>query len=151
MKKKEHVYKIKSKYVKKPFLLEKFGFHPFKDEDGETVIAKQIVLPFECGIVRNTRNLFEHFHKEATDEEKAEDFKDFQFNEDGTAIVTDEMRKEWTECQLCFYVDGVGKNQLFINAPDHNPYFISTVLDECAKDSVEELLGANIIHKTLIR
>ena len=149
--KNEHTYKIVHKYLKRPQLLERFGFAPFADESGETVVAKPLKLPFDCGIVKNTKRLFETFYKDATDEEKAEDFKDFRFNEDGTAVVTPEMEKEWTECQLCFYPNGVGKNQLFINAPDHNQYFNKLVLDECAKADIEELLANKVIYKSLVR
>lgn len=147
---KEYVYKIKHKFIKKTFLLEQFGFHPYIDEDGESVIARPLILPFDCGIVKNTKKLFENFYKKATDKEKEEDFKDFSFNDDGTAVVTDEMKKEWTECQLCFYLTGVGKNQLFINAPDHNQYFNKLVLDECAEKEVKLLLDNNVIYKAKI-
>lgn len=148
---KEYVYKIAHKFSKNPFALEALGFTPFADEDGEMVIAKRITLPFECGIVKNTRRLFERFYKDASEEEKSEDFKDYSFNEDGTVVVTDELKKEWTECQLCFYLDGTGKNQLFINAPDHNQYFNKAVLDECVKDEVKALIGKKAIYKALVR
>lgn len=148
---KEYIYKIKHPYIKKSFLLSKFGFNPYEDEDGELLIAKPLILPFECGIVKNTKRLFEVFYKEATDEEKENDFKEFSFNDDGTVIITDELKKEWTECQLCFYTDGVGKNQLFINAPDHNQYFNKIVLDECAKKDIEILLENNVIYKAIVK
>lgn len=148
---KEYVYKVKHKFVKKTFLLDEYGFYPFLDEYGEMIIAKRIILPFECGIVKNTKKLFENFYKEANEKEKLEDFKDYQFNEDGTVVVTDEMKKEWTECQLCFYMNGVGKNQLFINAPDYNQYFNQIVLDECIKDEIQLLLKNGIIYKGLIK
>lgn len=147
----EYVYKLTHKFVKKPALLEHFGFHPYADDDGEVVIAKPLILPFDCGIVKNTKRLFERFYKEATEEEKEKDFKDFQFNEDGTVVVTPEMEKEWTECQICFYVNGVGKNQLFINAPDHNQYFNKIVLDECARHIVNELIDNKVIYKARVK
>ena len=144
----EYVYKIKHKFVKKPYLLEQFGFNLFKDEEeGEELMAAPLVLPMDCGIVKNTKRLFERFYKDATDKEKEEDFKDFEFNEDGTVVVTEQMKKEWTECQVCFYLKGTGKNQLFINAPDHNQYFNKLVLDECAKPVVDVLLQNSIIYK----
>ena len=146
----EYVYRMKIKSVKKIRLLEKLGFNLYKDEDGEEVVAKPIVLPFECGIVKNTKKLFEHFYKEATEEEK-EDFKDFDFNEDGTVVITPEIKKEWTECQICFYTNGLGKNQLFINAPDHNQYFNSLVLDECAGEFINELLKDKMIYKAKVK
>jgi hypothetical protein len=145
---KEYVYKLKRKYRRNPELLARFGFLPYEDEEGkDRVMAKPLTLPFECGIVKNTKRLFEFFRKDAEEG----DFDDYEFNEDGTVVVTDEMRKEWTECQLCVYVDGLGKGQLFINAPDSNQYFNTAVLDECAKEQVEELLKADIVHKTLVR
>ena len=146
----EYVYRMKIKSVKKIRLLEKLGFNLYKDEDGEEVVAKPIVLPFACGFVKNTKKLFEHFYKEATEEEK-EDFKDFDFNEDGTVVITPEIKKEWTECQICFYTNGLGKNQLFINAPDHNQYFNSLVLDECAGEFINELLKDKIIYKAKVK
>ena len=149
---KEYVYKIKHKYVKKPHLLEPFGFNLFIDEeDGEQVIAAPLILPFDCGIVKNTKRMFEVFYRDATDKEKEEDFKDYQFNEDGTVVITEELKKEWTECQICFYHQGVGKNQLFINAPDHNQYFNKIVLDECAKEVVDVLLKNDVIYKAKIK
>ena len=149
---KEYVYKIVHKYIKHSNLLEQFGFHPYQDEEtGEFVIAKPLVLPFDCGIVQNTKKLFERFYKEATDKEKEEDFKDYQFNEDGTVVVTPELKKEWTECQICFYLEGVGRNQLFINAPDQNQYFNKLVLDKCAERVVNELLEAKVIYKAKVK
>lgn len=147
----EYVYKVTHKFVKKPELLAQFGFNPYTDEDGEVVIAKPLILPFDCGIVKNTKRLFERFYKEATDEEKEKDFKDFEFNEDGTVVVTPEIEREWTECQICFYTNGVGKNQLFINAPDHNQYFNVIVLNECAKHIVNELIDNKVIYKARVK
>lgn len=147
----EYVYKVTHKFVKKPELLARFGFNPYTDEDGEVVIAKPLVLSFDCGIVKNTKRLFERIYKEATEEEKEKDFKDFEFNEDGTVVVTPEMEKEWTECQICFYTNGLGKNQLFINAPDHNQYFNVIVLDECAKHIVNELIDNKVIYKARVK
>ena len=147
----EYVYKVKHKFVKKPELLARLGFNPYTDGDGDVVIAKPLVLPFDCGIVKNTKRLFERFYKDATAEEKEKDFKDFEFNEDGSVVVTPEIRKEWTECQICFYANGLGKNQLFINAPDHNQYFNAIVLDECAKHIVDELMGNKVIYKARVK
>ena len=73
----EYVYKVTHKFVKKPELLAQFGFNPYTDEDGEVVIAKPLILPFDCGIVKNTKRLFERFYKEATDEEKEKVFDMF--------------------------------------------------------------------------
>lgn len=150
-KQEEYVYKLKHKFVKKPELLEEFGFNKYVDDDGEVVIARPLTLPFECGIVKTTKKLFEHFYKEATEEEKKNDFKDFCFNEDGTVSVTPKMQKEWTECQVCFYATGIGKNQLFINAPDHNQYFNKIVLDECAKHVIDDLIKNKVIYRTRVK
>lgn len=147
----EYVYKIKHKFIKKPFLLEKYGFNPFTDTNEEFVIAKPLILPFECGIVKNTQRLFEYAYKSADKKEKQEDFKNFQFDEKGKVIITPELKKEWTECQLCFYVDGKGKNQLFINAPDLGQYFNKIVLDECAKKDIDILIKDNIIYKAVVK
>ena len=50
-----------------------------------------------------------------------------------------------------FYTNGLGKNQLFINAPDHNQYFNSLVLDECAGEFINELLKDKIIYKAKVK
>lgn len=147
----EYVYKIKHKFIKKPYLLEKYGFNPFIDENEETVIAKPLILPFESGIVKNTQRLFECAYRDATDKEKQEDFKDFKFDEKGKVIITPELKKEWTECQLCFYPNGTGKNQLFINAPDLGQYFNKIVLDECAKSDIDILLKNDVIYKAVVK
>ncbi len=146
----EYVYKIKHKFIKKSYLLEKYGFYLFTDENGEAIIAKKITLPFECEIVKNTRLLFEYLYKVASDEEKQEDFKDFKFDKNGKVIITPELEKEWTECQLCFYLNGTGKNQLFINASDLGQYFNKIVLDECIKHDVDILLKNDIIYKAVV-
>lgn len=148
---KEHVYKIGHKFAKSPHLMSAYGFSPYQDDDGEMVIAAPLILPADCGIVKNTKRLFERFRKDASDEEREADFSRYSFNEDGTVVMTEELTKEWTECQICFYADGVGRNQLFINAPDHNQYFNSIVLDECAPGIVARLLGDKVIYKALVK
>lgn len=148
---KEYVYKLTKKFVKDPGLLEQYGFKMFTDEDGEQIVAMPFSLPIGCGIVKNIKKMFEYFYKNATEEEKTEDFKDFRFNDDGTVEVTSQMETEWTACQLCFYMEGVGKHQLFINAPDKNQYFNKLVLDECAKHIVDYLLDNKVIFKKSIK
>ena len=150
----EYIYKVVRKYTKNLQLLEKFGFKPYNDEEHSEefeVIAKALVIPFDSGIVKDIKKRFEYFYKHATDEEKEEDFKDFKFNEDGTAVVTPEMEKEWTECQLCFYTGGIGKDTLFINAADGNQFYNQKVLDEAAKHIVDLLLENKVIYKARIK
>lgn len=148
---KEYVYKIVHKFVKKPFLLAKYGFNPYIGDDDEQVIAKPITLPLSCDIVTNVKKIFEHIYKIATPEEKENDFKDYTFNEDGTVVFTPELQKELTECQLCFYIDGVGKYQFFINAPDNSQYFNTKVLDESIPEIIDELIKNKIIYKRCIK
>lgn len=141
-----YVYKIKHKFSKRPWLLEKLGFMRYEDEDGEPVIAKAISLPVDCSIVKSTKALFEYLHKHVTDKEREEDFSDYSFDGD-SVVMTPKLEKEWTRCQLCFYLDGEERNQLFINAPDKNQYYNKLVLDECVPEEVAALVAENAVYR----
>lgn len=151
MQENEYVYKIKKKAIKNFYLLQKFDFYPFSDENGEQIIARKISLPLENSIVQNTKRIFEVIYRDATEEEKKQDFSEYKFDENGCVIMTPELEKEWTECQICFYVKGVGERQLFINASDYGQYFNSKVLDKCVPDIVNELLKKKLIYKAKVK
>lgn len=147
---KEYVYRINHKFVKKPFLLGEFGFNPYEDEEThELVVARPIVLKIDSSIAQSTIKLIEHFYKEASEKEREEDFKDYSFDESGKMIINDELEKEFTHCQLCFYTTDVGAHQLFVNA-GLNQYFNSKVLDENIGDVIQELIKNKIIYKKRI-
>lgn len=145
---KEYVYKINHKFIKKPYLLEKFGFHPYEDEEThELIVAMPIVLPLDSSVVQSAIKLVEHIYKNDSEKEKEEDFKDYQFDNDGKIILNEELEKEFTHCQLCFYDKDVGAFQLFINAPGLNQYFNSKVLDENIGEIIKTLLENKVIYK----
>ena len=151
----DFVYKIKFQYITKPKLLEQFGFNPYVSDDGEIIVAKPLILPLDCSIVKRIKKLFEGSHSwwlkdKSRTEEEMHDFDDYTFNEDGTVVMTPELEKEWTKAQIGFYAtDGAGKHQLVIIDANQNEYYNEVVLQECAKEFVDELLSKGVIlrHK----
>ena len=144
--------------MRNPSLLEKYGFNPYvnKDEeanDSEVIIAKPHILPADCGIVKHLKHLFEASHRfwlkdNTRTEEEMHDYDDYQFNEDGTVVMTPEIEKEWIGCQIGFYANGdvIGKSELFINDALQNQYYNVVVLNEAAKEVIDELLKDGVIY-----
>lgn len=147
-----YVYQIEHKFKRNMDVLRKYGFEKYVDEDGEEIIyAKRIVLPIESSIVTHLKTVFERIYKSANEEEKKE-FEDYSFTKNGKLKLTKNVKKEFSECQLCVSVNSdVGKYTLFINAPDKIEYYSVDVLDECVKDIIEQLKQEKIIYKKKAR
>lgn len=153
-----HIYKIKHKFKKKPELLEKYGFIPYKSDDDEEIIyAQKVVLNEETYIFKYLKRAMEKIYTYATSEERQKDFSAYTFNEiltekqqrDYDLVITDQIRKEFSECQICFANSGLGAWSLFINAPDMVEYYNTEVVKESAPDLIEFLLKEKVIYKTL--
>lgn len=155
------IYRLKSKYAKHPELLEEYGFNKYcvmnnnddenhednkDDEDDEIFYAKGIKLPRECRIVTYLIGAFEKVYKYAPEEEK-KDFEDYSFTKNGKLRLTKKVLDEFTKCQLCVVDRGLGKNCLFINAPDRQEYYNSKDLDECCGEIIERLIKEKVIYK----
>ena len=154
---KEYVYKIVHKYIKNPALLEKFGFHLYSEEAeeniAEVVMARPIQISQDSDVFKSSVNLIEYLYKQAEENEKLEDFKEYHITKSGKMSLKTLSKKtldSLTKCQLCFYLSGTGAYQLFINAPDNGQYFNSKVLDQTIGETVEELLKAGVIYKKKI-
>ena len=153
---KQYLYKIKHKFKKKPDLLLEYGFSLYEDESGEEKIYSiPIVLPENGSIFGYLKRALEKIYTYATTEERQTDFKDYEFKEiltekqqrDYELQITDDIRKEFTQAQLCFYDNGEGAWCLFINAPDHVQYYITLTLEESCSDVIEKLVKAKVIYK----
>ena len=146
---KNYVYKIKHNFKKHPELLASYGFNPYQAEGEEEIIyALPIVLKEDSSIFQYLKKAFEKVHAKATDEEKERDFKNYNFtSKTHKLILTKAIRKEFSECQLCFANDGLGAWTLFINAPDRVEYYNTVVLDECIKDIIDKFLKDKVIYK----
>ena len=153
---KQYLYKIKYKFKKKPDLLLKFGFSKYEDELGEEVLyAMPIILPENASIFAYLKRSLEKIYTYATSEERQTDFKDYEFKEiltekqqkDYDLVITDAIRKEFTQAQLCCYDSGDGEWCLFINAPDHVQYYNADTLDKECGDLIQKLIEANVIYK----
>ena len=161
MKKAKYIYKLKSKFKKKPELLAKYGFNPYvseNEEDNEVIYAVPIVLSEDSSIFKYLKRAVEKIYSKATTAER-EEFKGLEFQEiltekqqrDYLLVMTDEIRKEMSECQLCIPNSGLGEWCLFINAPDRIEYYNTDVLNECAKDIIDQLLKDKAIYKSRVR
>lgn len=142
------IYRLKSKYAKHPELLEEYGFNPYtNDEDDEIVYAKAIKLPRECKIVNYLIMALEKCYKYAKTEEEKKEFENYSFTKNGKLRTTKKVLEEFTKCQLCVVDRGLGKNCLFINAPDRLEYYNSADLDECCGEIIERLIKEKVIYK----
>lgn len=153
---KQYLYKIRFKFKKHPDLLLENGFSLYEDEAGEEKLySMPIVLPESSSIFKYLKRSLEKIYTYATTEERQTDFKDYEFKEiltekqrkDYDLQITDEIRKEFTEAQLCCYDSGEGAWCLFINAPDHVQYYNTVTLDEDCGDVITKLIKAKVIYK----
>lgn len=156
---KQYLYKVKHKFIKKPDLLLENGFSLYEDEVGEEKIySMPIVLPENGSIFGYLKRALEKIYTYATTEERQTDFKNYEFKkvlkvekgipkDDYELQVTEDIRKEFTKAQLCFYDSGEGAWCLFINAPDHVQYYNTLTLEESCSDVIEKLVKAKVIYK----
>ena len=157
MKKSKHVYKICTKFKKHPELLtKKYGFIPYQAEGEEEIIyARGIKLSEDNSIFKYLKRCMEKIYMKATTAEREADFKDYEFKEiltpdqkrDYELVLTDSIRKEFSECQICFANNGLGAWTMFINAPDRVEYYNTEVIDECASDIIKLLLIERVIYR----
>lgn len=149
----QYVYKIKHKFVKARGYLERreieqFGFVPYKaDDDEELFYALGVKLKENSDLFSRVIQVVEQIFKHATDEQKQEDFELYNFDKDGKMILSEENKKEFTECQLCFSVNGKFSNVLFINAPDGLEYYDTEILKTHIPDVINFLLEQKVIYK----
>lgn len=153
---KQYLYKVKYKFKKKPDLLLEYGFSLYEDEAGEEkVYSIPIVLPENGSIFAYLKRALEKIYTYATTEERQNDFKDYEFKEiltekqqkDYELQITDDIRKEFTQAQLCCYDNGEGAWCLFINAPDQVQYYNTLTLEESCGDVIDKLVKAKVIYK----
>lgn len=148
----EYFYKVKHKFVKlrkKGYReIENFGFNLYKDEEGnDEIYAISIVLKPDNHIVVHAKKIIEHFYKEATEEQRKEDFSEFEFA-DNEIVMNEKALELLTRTQLCFSVKGKTANILFVNGTDAREYYSVETLDECAKEMINYLLENKVIYKT---
>lgn len=159
-KKSAYVYKLVSKVRKHPELLldKKYGFNYFEDEKQEVkIFAKPITLKEDNPLFIQCVRFFEHCYETATSEERKKDFEGYEFklelqeNQQNAwrLVLTDELKKEFSEAQLCVTVDKKIEDAtyLFINSPIQNAYYHAKTLDECAGETIKLLLDNKLIYK----
>lgn len=153
---KNYLYKIKYNFKRNPDKLLNYGFSKYEDELGEeTLYAMPIVLPDNGSIFEYLKRSLEKIYTYATSEERLNDFTGYCFVEiltekqqrDYKLVVTDEIKKDFTEAQLCFYDSGEGAWCLFINAPDHVQYYNAITLEESCGDIIAKLVEEKLIYK----
>ena len=153
---KRYLYKVKYKFKRKPDLLLSYGFSQYKDEAGEeTLYAQPIILKENGSIFAYLKRALEKIYTYATSEERKNDFNNYEFKEiltekqkrDYELVITDEIRKDFTQAQLCCYDAGEGCWCLFINAPDRVQYYNATTLEEECGDLINKLVEAKVIYK----
>lgn len=157
----QYVYKIKHKFVKEKVYsgkreIEDFGFLAYNsEEDDEIIYALGIKLRVDSLLSLNTIKILEQIYKHADENQRKEDFSEYVFdeviNENGEKSfklnVNEKNEKEFTECQLCFSINGKFANTLFINAPDGMEYYDAKVLNENIKEIIQVLLKNKVIYK----
>lgn len=144
-----YVYKLKSKFVKHPELLQDYGFFLYEDNDGvERVYAKGIKLSEDCSVIKYIIKRFENAYKNS---DNKEEFSEYSFYKNGKLRRTKKVIEELTKCQLCAFTYGENKSSLFINSPDSIEYFNSKVLEECCSKIIERLLEEKVIYKKKIK
>ena len=143
-KRKQYLYKLTRPFIKHPCFLEAYGFKKYTDEsEEETFYAKGIKLSLRSSIVKYIKAAFEKIYSIA---DNKEDFSEYEFDSKGKVVMTEKVKKEFTRCQLCIPLSGLGANTLFINAPDRIEYYNSEVLDECVKKDIDKLLKNKVIY-----
>lgn len=173
---KTYIYKIKRKFKKNPEILTTLlGFIPYQESsdkefeseaekeawlsDVETIYARGIILSQDTDIFKHLVRVLEKMYMKATTEERKEfDASNIKFNEiindkqqrDYKLILTEQIIKDFTECQICFANKGTGAWSLFINAPDNVEYYSTDVVDQCAPDVVELLKKEGVIYKARV-
>lgn len=156
MSEKKYLYKITYPFKKSQNKLLEYGFSFYKDELGEeSLYAQPIVLPETGSIFAYLKRAVEKIYTHATTEERQADFKDYEFTEiltedqkrDYVLTVTDDIKKEFTQAQLCVYTSGEGAWCLFINAPDRVQYYNAKTLEEECKGVIDKLLEYKVIRK----
>ena len=153
---KKYLYKVNYNIKKNPDKLLEYGFSFYRDELGEeSLYAQPIVLTENGSIFAYLKRAVEKIYTHATSEERATDFKDYEFTEiltedqkrDYVLTVTDEIKSDFTKAQLCVYDGGEGAWCLFINAPDHVQYYNALTLEEECKPIIDRLVEHRIIRK----
>lgn len=152
---KKYLYKVKYNHKKRDSLL-KYGFSKFEDDLGEeTLYAQPIELTENGSIFAYLKRAIEKIYTHATTEERETDFKNYEFTEivdengkkDYLLTVTDDIKKEFTQAQLCVYDSGEGAWCLFINAPDRVQYYNATTLEEECGEIIAKLVELGVIYK----
>lgn len=153
-----HVYKLISKVRKHPEILLNYGFNYYEDDDKEIkIFAYPIRLSQENPLFIQCVRFLEHCYEEATSEERAKDFKDFEFNlvlQDNQQnawklVLNDDIIEEFSQAQLCVATDKEveGSTFLFINSPIQNAYYNAQTIRECAGEILDKLLKDKIVYE----
>ena len=153
------IYKVKSKFKKNPDLLLKYGFSIGNIEGEEdNIFACPITIKEVSCVFKILKRALEAIYTEATTEERKKDFKNYEFKEILTEkqergyelVLTDELRKEFTELYLCFVDRGVDSWILFINT-NAAVFYAAQTLYECVPELITWLLKEGVIYKTKTR
>ena len=155
-----YVYKIKSKFKKNPNLLCHYGFSMYESEqDDEVIFAIGIRVSENTSVFQYIKKSIEKIYEKATPEEREKYFKQDEFKEitleNGhkkyELILTDEIIKEFSECQLCCVDRNLGAWTLFINAADRQQYYNSEVIYNCVDTLIDYLLQNKVIYKAKVK
>ncbi len=157
-KKTAYIYKIKSKYVKRPELLLRFGFLKFEGED-EVIFARRLKLPEDSllavGLVKQIEFLYE---RSTTPEREEWEMSGYNFTEvlepnqstHFSLLMTDAIKEEITEAQLCVSLSELDKGCMFVNGPNKIAYYNVGVYEQCGEDLkvlISHLLMDGVIYR----
>ena len=160
MSEKTYIYKLDKRYKNRPEILLKYGFACYKsEEDADIVFSYPVFLKETDYLFVQCVRFLEHAYDEATSEEREADFKDFEFKKVLTEkqewktelVLTDELRKEFSGCQLCMGIFGNEKNVFFINSPLQDSYYNWETVRSCAEKIIDLLLKDHIIYAKKIK
>lgn len=124
------------------------GFSLFKD-DTEQVYAMKIKLDYFSDIVTHIINVInsEVFKKSKFSSE-------FEYDENGYVVFTDEQIEEITNCELCASLgendDDLTAGLLFINAPDKTSYYGAKLIKKHCKDIIKVLKKKKIVKEEVV-
>lgn len=158
MKKKTYVYKLTSKYRKKPELLMNYGFSYFENEEQDVgVFAYPVVLKQDNPLFIQGVRFFEHIYSEATSEERAKDFEGYQFKKElqedqhnvDRLVLTKDVIKEFSQAQICVSVrkNDTDRTLLFVNSPLQNTYYHYKTIYDCAPELIDKMLKDKVIYE----
>lgn len=156
-KQKTYVYKLTSKYRKRPELLLKYGFNFYTDEKNEEqIFAYPIILKQNNPLFIQCVRFLEHCYGEASTKERERDFKGYEFKKEllpnqktvDRLVLKEDVIKEFEEAQLCVSINKMEADSsfLFINSPIQNAYYNYKTIEECAPDIIEKLLKDKVIY-----